>query len=317
MNKELTITMNDIIKKDGGFNPITTKAADPNALVFKTITPEKKKAIVEFMPEANRVASIFSKRNSHTTAALMTLAMNEGGPYRVLRQISAQIEKLRAALDEHETTQRKNQIMKEMLGKKIERLQPITKVWVDGEEIEQLVSKTVITFDGRRIEIIDEDDVWYAKRMLKIEIDKIDSDLANLTIPMESAYKDLGMWIKLQKQIMKNNNIPENWDEVDFEEGEIKHHIKTMFRNGVRDLMQGSRNMGTMEYMGDFGIHPAIAYNDVMNYLNTLQEDSDINHLYDFLDKMYEKNKDEYKKAMKRIGISTLTQEDYLMKENK
>ncbi len=299
MNKELTI-IDDIIKSDGRFNPIITRAGDVNSFLPKTIDEEKMKEIVEFMPEVNRAVSAFAKKNSHTTAALMTLTMNESGPYRVLRQILAQIEKKRSAL-------------KENIYNREEKILDFKALVL---ELEKLTTEDL----PDRIE----------QCKLELKQDKLASDIIDMNVYLEGALKEIGMYKDLYEQVRENNNIPEKWDEEDFEKAEVEHHIKTMFRNAVRDMLQGSCNMGTMEYMEQYGINPIVAYSIVLNYVKDVQDSiilnpeegqdikiPTINTHYEFLDKMYHWFKDEYFKAMGRIGISTLTQEDYLMKENK
>ena len=96
-----------------------------------------------------------------------------------------------------------------------------------------------------------------------------------------------------------------------------------MFRNAIRDRMQGSHNMGTMEYMEQFGINPIVAYALVDQYIGQTKAfmsknnmAPDINAHYEFFDKMHIMFGEEYKKAMKRIGLDSISYADWLMKEN-
>lgn len=300
--KDLTLTTEDItkdiIKQSGKFNAIITKAGDPNAMALKTITEEKMHEIAEFMPEVNRAVAAFSKQNSQTTASLMTLGMLEAGPYRVLRQILAQIEKKRAALKE---------AIYNMEEKKLE--------WEDLNK-----SLSELTTEGLP-ECIDE-------RKINLKMDKIDSDIVDSTTHIEAALKELGAYKERYEEVKKNNEIPDDWNEEDFENAEVEHHIKAMFRNAIRDRMQGSHNMGTMEYMEQFGINPIVAYAFVDHYLGSVRKATqagikengmlpNINTHYEFFDKMYEFFGEEYKKAMKRLGLDSITHADWLMKENK
>lgn len=294
---DLTITTNDITKeiitKEGKFHPIITKAADPNALTFKTIDEAKMNEIVEFMPEANRAVAAFQKQNSQTTSSLMTLGMLEAGPYRTLRQILAQVEKKRAALKENIYNLEEKKLEYEELGKQLKEI--TTEDLPEGIE----------------------------ERKLCLKRDKIASDIVDATGHIEAALKELGAYKNRYEEVKKNNNIPDNWSEEDFENAEVEHHIKAMFRNAIRDRMQGSHNMGTMEYMEQFGINPLVAYAMVDQYINNTrkfmaekQMAPDINAHYEFFDKMYELFGNEYKKAMKRIGLDNISHADWLMKEN-
>ena len=260
---------------------------------FKVMTEEKLNQIVEFMPEMDRAATVFGKQNSQTTSSLMTLSMLESGPYRVLRQILAQIERKRSALKENMYKREKSKLERERFLKELDEI------------------TTADLPDGIK------------ERGIKLEIIKIEYDLVDATNYIEGALKELGAYMERYKEVCKNNNIPEQWDEEDFESSEVEHHIKTMFRSAIRDRMQGAPNMGTMEYMEQFGINPIVGYRLVDDYIanirNSIGKDTapDIGAHYTFFDNMYKLFKDEYKKAAARIGLDSITQADFLMKENK
>jgi hypothetical protein len=113
------------------------------------------------------------------------------------------------------------------------------------------------------------------------------------------------------------------------ERAEIEEHVKTAFLHAIRDVeMTGRLNVGTHEYLEQYGINPHTAYKIVINYLssqeqNFIQQTEEgngvlpIDTLYEFLDQMYEVFGNEYKKAMKRIGLKTLISEDFLYIEDK
>ena len=310
-NKDLVLTTNDItkeiIKKDGRFNAIITKAGDPNALVFKTIDDKKMQEIAAFMPEANRAVAAFSKQNSQTTSSLMTLGMLESGPYRVLRQILAQIEKKRGALKEN---------IYNLEEKKVEYKRKT-------KQLASLAPEVKITIDGKQHIIYDEEDVANTGELLQLKMDKIASDIVDATSHIEAALKELGAYKERYHEVCKNNNIKEGeWNEQDFEDAEVEHHIKSMFRNAIRDRMQGSHNMGTMEYFEQFGINPIMAYSLVDRYIGECRKmmgegrAPNINAHYEFFDQMYHLFKNEYILAMKRLGLDSIQQADFLMKEN-
>lgn len=267
------------------FNPIITKAGDVNALEFKTIKSKELAEINEWMPVVNQKVSAFQKQNSQTTMSLMTLNMVDAAPYRVLRQILAQVQKKRSALKDN---------MYKLEKKKIKYNELVNRKNVTGlNESENL-------------------------KMKKIACDIIDAQG-----PVEAALKEIGGLKRRYYEICKNKGIPEDWDETDFEKEEIEHHIKSMFRNGLRDRLKGSHNMGTMEYFAQFGINSVYAYFLIDDYIRQIKEAVANNHRvgieseYEFLDKMYDIFKDEYKKAAARIGLDSVTHADFLMKENK
>ena len=276
--------MNDELVKlsEKRFNPIITRAGDPGALTFKTIDDKALAEINDWMPEVNRATNAFNKQNSQTTMSLMTLSMIDAGPYRVLRQILAQVQKKRSALKENLYNLEKKKIEYKEYQKK-----------EDLTELEEL------------------------------EMKKIACDIIDAQGPIEGALKELGALKRRYEEICKNKAIRENWDESDFEEAEIEHHIKAMFRNAIRDKMQGGCNMGTMEYMEQFGINPVTAYALVDNYLHNIRKmisekgmGPDITAHYNFLDEMYRLFKDSYKKAAERLGLDNIQFADFLMKEN-
>lgn len=269
----------DIITIDDEFNPIITKAGDVNELEFKTIKAKELAEINEWMPVVNKKVAAFNKQNSQTTSSLMTLNMLDSAPYRVLRQILAQVQKKRSALKEN---------LYEIEKKKI--------------EYNDLNSKEELT------------------ELEKLDHKKLACDIIDAQGHIEAALKELGALKRRYEEICKNKGIPEDWDEEDFEQQEIEHHIKSMFRNGLRDRLQGTHNMGTMEYFSQFGINSIVAYNLIDDYISQVKNALNKNKFlgieteYEFLDKMYEIFKEEYKKAAKRIGLDSITHSDFLMK---
>lgn len=215
--------------------------------------------------------------------------MLDSGPYRILRQILAQSEKKRTALKE-----------------------AIYKIELKKVKYQQLLIEMDNTLNN---------DLEY--RTLDLKSRKILSDIVDSQPVIEASMKELGALKRRYEEVIKNNNIPVNWDEQDFEDAEIEHHIRSIFRNGIRDRMQGSHNMGTMEYMEQFGINPITAYAFIDKYIHDIRDcisdgrGADITSHYIFYDKMYEVFKDEYKKASARIGLDNITQADFLMKEIK
>jgi len=280
--------MNEIVITDKKFNGIITKAGDINSLTFKTIDEKALVEINSWMPEVNRAVSCFSKQNSQTTSSLMSLNMIDSGPYRVLRQILAQAEKKRGAIKESVYKLEKKKLQHEEYLEKMETAKGIE---------------------------------W---KKLDLRANKIQCDVIDAQPHIEASIKELGALKRRYEEVCKNNEIPEQWDESDFEEAEIEHHIKSMFRNAIRDRMQGSHNMGTMEYMEQYGVNPITAYALVDKYIgdikkSIIEEDkgADITAHYIFYDQMYITFKDEYKKALNRLGLDNITHADFLMKENK
>ena len=275
--------MGDVIIRN--YNDILTKAGDINDLEFRTLDDKQLVEINSWMPEVNRAVGSFNKQNSQTSASLMTLTMLDSSPLRTLRQILAQVESKRKALNEN--------------------VYRIEKKKLQYEELEELCKEAT----GIQL------------KKLQLKKNKIACDIVDAQGPIEGALKEIGAYKRRYEEICKNFNISENWNEQDFEDQEIEHHIKSIFRNAIRDRMQGAPNQGTMEYMEQFGINPITAYTLVDKYIGEISgiitnegKGPDINTLYNFYEQMYHIFKDEYKKAMQRIGLDHIAYADFLMK---
>jgi BMFP domain-containing protein YqiC len=263
------------------FNPIITRAGDINALTFKVMDEKALQEINDWMPVVNQKVRAFQKQNSQTTSSLMTLNMIDSGPYRVLRQILAQVEKKRGALKEN-----------------------------------------IYNLEKKKIEYQEYETRGTLPPLEDLEMKKMACDIIDAQGHIEASLKEIGALKRRYEEICKNKGISEDWSEVDFEEAEIEHHIKSIFRNALRDRLQGSHNMGTMEYMHQFGINSITAYAFVDDYIRQVKQAMGNNNVpsidteYEFLDKMYDIFKNEYKKAAQRIGLDNITHADFLMKEN-
>lgn len=245
---------------------------------------ELAKKVSNRMPALNKSAKAFGKQNSQTTASLMTLNMIDSGPYRVLRQILAQI-------------QRKYEALKEAAYRHEENLIRIKEIDKELEEVHK---------SGPRAR-------------LELEKRKILSDVEDSKIYIDAAIKELGAYQDRYYEVMSGNDIPEDWTEKDFEDAEVKHHITQIFKNAIRDRMAGNHNHGTMEYMEQLGIEPIMAYGLVDKFIASLKENTsatqgpDISVRYRFYDDMAKVFRDEYKKALNRIGLKTATYDEWML----
>lgn len=276
MSNEIVIT-----SSEKRFNQIITKAGDINSLTFKTIDDKALQEINDWMPEVNRSVNCFNKQNSQTTMSLMTMNMIDAGPYRVLRQILAQVEKKRGALKDN-----------------------------------------LYELEKKKIQYNDLKNRNYLTQFEELEMKKIACDIIDAQGPIEAALKELYSLRQRYKEICKNKNIPENWDEGDFESEEIRHHIISIFRNMIRDRMCGQANHGSAEYAEQFGINPVTAYAFVDDYLRQVHKAISngkfpgIESHYEFYERMYEIFKDEYKKAAARIGLDHIIHAESMFKNH-
>lgn len=266
----------EIVQKDE-FNEVTdlsplSKILHTEEAKFVTVTPEKLAIIERKMGEVNRAVRSFSKQNTQTDIKLRTLTMmSVNAPYRTIRQILAQVDTKRAALQEAYFN---------ILEKK--------------EEIKDYNSQ-------------DTD-------LAKIKAAKLQCEINSSNTSIEASLKEIGALLQVYEEIKESHNIPDKWDEVDMETEEIAHNIKAAFRNGIRDMVSTGRlGMGTQEWFEQFGIGPLQAMQDIGGYLDRKRYDYDT--MMEFLDSMAVKYEDNYKLVMKRLGIKTLIDEEWIYKE--
>ena len=140
-------------------------------------------------------------------------------------------------------------------------------------------------------------------------------------IYIEGALKEIAVFQEAYDEIRKNHSIPENWDERDAELAEIRHHLRQAFRQSHRDMiLHGTITQGNAEYLEQYGVHLQTARNVIAKYIVTCEEliekgeVPNINHLYEFLDKVVEIFGNEYKHVMAHIGLDDLVRQEYLYK---
>lgn len=144
-----------------------------------------------------------------------------------------------------------------------------------------------------------------------LQAEREESKIYNSKLAIEGALKDIASFQEAYNQVRINNNIREDWDENDFEQAEVKHHTRTAFLHAYRDVMaHGLLNMGTLEYLHQFGIHPHAAFNEARLYINNLEQSSesvlDTSHLEIWLNEMVQKYSNSYQVAMKYLGLDEL-----------
>ena len=245
------------------------------------IDSKKLAKISERMKEMDRANLSFNKKNTQTTSQLMSLTMMCDAPYRRLRQVLAQIEKKRFALEDAAFDLRKKKLELRNFREK-------------DDELSQ------------------------------IEADELENQMKRSMGYLEGSLKELAMYQDTYDEIKESFGIADKWDEHDFEKEEISNHIRMAFRNCLRNVMvTGGMNMGTMEYLEQFGIHPVTAKKLIMDYLSEVEamvEDKkypSVQHLYDFLDRCADIFQDAHHAVMARIGIKDLLKDEYLFKELK
>ena len=155
----------------------------------------------------------------------------------------------------------------------------------------------------------------------RLTVQEYSSQIESITISMNTALREIGMFQDMYDSIKKNNNIPDNWTEKDYELQEISHMVKASFRLAIQDLSASGRvGKACVEYWEQLGIHPQLAESKTRTYLVLIQEKINssaivtIRDMYEFLDKMAFEFKDSYQDALTRIGLDELGSEEFMAK---
>ena len=232
-----------------------------------------------FLPELDEKTRAFDRNNSQTTLTMMTLTMMTGqSPYRMMRQIMAEVEKRKGALAEAQVNHAKHL-------KEIERLQD------------------------------EEDPVLAAKYRQKCV------NITTMEQKINGSFKDIATLIDAYNNIKEANGI-EDWDEVEFEKEEKKHHVRRAFELMYRNLFNTGRSSeSTVEYCQQFGLHPQVCMTEVQGYLQYTaeriqnQDYPHANDLEEFLDEMAEKYHTNPDKTSERLfGKADFATDDYMYK---
>ena len=153
----------------------------------------------------------------------------------------------------------------------------------------------------------------------KLKIKKFESNMVQTKMYMDNALRELGMFQDIYDQMLKSNNIPENWTEKDFEDQEISHMIRSAFRIAVQNLTSGNTvQRGALDYFEQLGINPTIAEFKSRQYIELSRKKANeritvtISDYYDFLDSMAIEFKDSYKLALSRMGLTEIGSADFI-----
>ena len=140
-----------------------------------------------------------------------------------------------------------------------------------------------------------------------LTLQEYESQVESITMSMNASLREIGMFQDMYDGIKKNNNIPDNWDEKDYEKQEISNMVRSSFRLAV-------------QYWEQLGIHPQLAESRARSYLVLIQEKINssetvtIRDMYLFLDKMAYEFKDSYQDALSRMGLDELGSDEFMAK---
>jgi hypothetical protein len=201
------------------------------------------------MPEIDRATTAFGKHQSQFMNFIMTVSALT--PERNMRQILAEIERKREALRENES-----KIKHQIIEHEEKRF-----------ELQRLID---------RLAGLHETDEEYLPLQfkiahLKVDIEKIESDLASARLYYEAALKDVYSYQQAYNEIAEKYDM-KNWDEEDFEQNEERYHIMKAFEQAFSFALQyGFIDAGNQEYFKQLGINPIQAQVDIMTYVQDVQ----------------------------------------------
>lgn len=310
---ELVPVINQLLESKNSFDQITSRKNE--GISFYTFDSTDINKIAQRMPEINRAIRTLGRSNTQTTNKLMTITMLNGNssPYRHLRQCITQIEDRRSALNANLKTLTESKILIEALDQEISLL---------SEELELLKLTLESNINLQHFERIQfKKNILQIETQIKLKENDLYSKQASISDSMcyiEGCLKEIASFQEAYKQIKENNNIPDNWDEIDVELEEVPFHVKEIFLHGYRDLVvHGSIGMGTIEYMNQFGIHPNVAKTEIETYIESTKigNNVDAEHLENWLKEMSIKYGQEFKKVLKSLGITEMVSDWCLYKD--
>ena len=347
--KNLPLQLNNLIEKTNPYTKIATRAADPNEAFgeLKTFTSETLNELAVNMDVHNEKMNVFGRTNSFYTNKLMTLQMlSKGSPYRVLRQTLSQIERKRGAVKESMKNLKQKKLDSEKL---IADMEDLEEDIIDKEaELKHLMKDKDNNYIDNKDDPVFNQQVRklkkdirnfrYDKNCNEIELEDLQASTADMRVYLESAFKEIGSFQEAYEQVRTNWNIPEDWDEEDYENYEPRYHVRHIFQNAMRDMTcNGKVGMGTSEHCIQMGINLIQLESEVQQFISNMKGkiysrvqdeqgnpviqvtgEATYNEMEEWLLGMEEKYKENYKDAMKSIGLDSIYSDKYLYhSENK
>jgi len=235
--------------------------------------------IADRLPEIYRAMNTAGRRNTQTTSQLMTLNMAGAEPYRHLRQILAQIDQKKSALEGSAFKLRKNEIKKKKLMEKDDELSQL-KV----QELDRGLDRARISIEGAVKEIGMFQDVY------------------------DEIREAHGIPEKWDERDAEKGEIRHH----------IKMGFRTAFQEMMAHGMIGRGSAEYLEQFGIHPQAARKHLHDYIVANEGMMEDGkepNIEHFYCFLDAMADKYATAHHAVMKRIGIKKLVRDDWCFKE--
>jgi len=147
---------------------------------------------------------------------------------------------------------------------------------------------------------------------------EIFAQISTIETNMGNALRQIGMFQNMYDEIRISHNIPKDWNESDYEAQEYQNMVRKCFRLAIQDMMNyNTVSKASVEYCEQLGIHPTeaaiITKGYLMNMNKLLEKDKKlpIKHMYDFLDTVAQKYKDNFKFVLERLGLNEIGSEEF------
>lgn len=231
------------------------------------------KDIVEKIPEVNSKINLFCRSTSQTSRRLVTpIMMNAtNSPYRILRQMLAQIQDCKTKINGYLNNDKNitDQVKKE-LG--------------------LVVASTAKT-----------EYMGIADKYQKAKAEQL-----KIFPYLESMLRELHSLIEAYYEIKKNKNIPDDWDEEDFEKEEVKANLGLAIRNSIKEFIQGGRiNGSSLELFEAYGVSPMEAFAEISAFFASQKDTPYTYEEYNqFIDDTVDKYKDNHLQVLQRLGLN-------------
>jgi len=188
--------------------------------------------------------------HSHSQWDWKHINLSYHSPYKNMRQISAEISRKKAALNEAKWKHVKTEVKIKKLEEKLS--DPNIEYWDEVDAKISLAQKKEQLAEGIKI--------------------------------IEGAMKDVLALNDMYEQLKSKVN---SFSEEDFEKEESKNHLKRSLVQSIRDIrLQGSISKGEQEYLEQIGANPSKVQALLRQYVESeaKQEKWDVSDLYEFVD---------------------------------
>ena len=249
---------------------------------LETMTPDKIAKINERMVEIDRATHTAGKRNSQTTAQMMSLTMLTDSPYRRLRQILTHIDQKRTALEETYFKYLKTNVeMKE---------------WQK---------------EGDELSLIKIAEVEQGRKRLQVYIEGALKDIAMYQEAYEEIRTNNNIPVLWDEEDFELEEIRHHMRQAFRQAHRDMIHHGTISQGNAEYLEQYGVHLHTAQDV----IGKYIA--ECQRLIDEEGKVPNITHLYGFLDHCVEIFGDEYKNVMKHIGLDNLVRQEFLYRSTK